>query len=126
MIALKEAFNRGNKADALPRRTEDIFRPDGWLCTALSLEHRPEQEQMAVAAAQAFATASPLLFEAGTGVGKSLAYLIPAILHATDAERQCIVSTHTISLQEQIQRKDLALCLFDGEIKCFRCQEILS
>ena len=110
MIALKEAFESGEKASSLPRRMEEIFRPDGWLCTALELEHRPQQEQMAVAAAQSFATDNPLLFEAGTGVGKSLAYLVPAILRAADAERQCIVSTHTISLQEQIQNKDLPLC----------------
>ncbi len=116
MIALKETFEGGEKANSLPARMEEIFRPDGWLCTALELEHRPEQEQMAVAAAQSFAANTPLLFEAGTGVGKSLAYLVPAILRAADAARQCIVSTHTISLQEQIQKKDLPLCR-----ELFRC-----
>ena len=53
---------------------------------------------------------SPLLFEAGTGVGKSLAYLVPGIIHAVDQSRQLIVSTHTISLQEQLETKDLPLC----------------
>jgi ATP-dependent DNA helicase DinG len=48
--------------------------------------------------------------EAGTGIGKSLAYLVPGIIHATDCGRQLIVSTHTISLQEQIEKKDLPLC----------------
>ena len=58
----------------------------------------------AVESAQAGDT--PLLFEAGTGVGKSLAYLVPAIIRAIEAGRPCIVSTHTISLQEQIQNND--------------------
>ncbi len=110
MIAVKEAFENEEKTPSLPARTEEIFRPDGWLCTVLGLEHRPQQEQMAIGTAQAFATNTPLLFEAGTGVGKSLAYLIPAIMQAVEADRQCIVSTHTISLQEQIQKKDLVLC----------------
>ncbi len=45
----------------------------------------------------------PLPFEAGTGVGKSLAYLAPGLIHAIDQSRQLIVSTHTISLQEQLE-----------------------
>jgi len=51
-----------------------------------------------------------LLFEAGTGVGKSLAYLLPGIIHAVDQSRQMLVSTHTIALQEQLDHKDLPLC----------------
>jgi ATP-dependent DNA helicase DinG len=51
-----------------------------------------------------------LFFEAGTGVGKSLAYLLPGILQSVAAKRPFVVSTHTIALQEQIERKDLPLC----------------
>jgi len=65
---------------------------------------------MASAVAEAFRYDQALLFEAGTGIGKSLAYLVPGIIHATDCGRQMIVSTHTISLQEQIERNDLPLC----------------
>jgi ATP-dependent DNA helicase DinG len=65
---------------------------------------------MAHAVAAALRDEEPLLFEAGTGIGKSLAYLVPGIIHATDCGRQLIVSTHTISLQEQIEKKDLPLC----------------
>ncbi len=65
---------------------------------------------MARAVARALADDAPLLFEAGTGVGKSLAYLLPGIIHAVDQSRQMIVSTHTIALQEQIDTKDLPLC----------------
>ena len=79
---------------------------------------------MAIAAAQSLVCDQPLLFEAGTGVGKSLAYLIPSIIHAVESKRQCVLSTHTISLQEQITRKELQHCrrLFnaDQELKPYR------
>ncbi|MEY4487788.1 MAG: hypothetical protein RIQ79_296, partial [Verrucomicrobiota bacterium] len=65
---------------------------------------------MANAAAAAMKDDQPLIFEAGTGVGKSLAYLLPGIVHAMDQKRQLIVSTHTIALQEQLDQKDLPLC----------------
>jgi ATP-dependent DNA helicase DinG len=100
----------GSKPTRLRELARDIFAESGTLCAALQLEHRPEQEQMARAVAAALADDTPLLFEAGTGVGKSLAYLVPGIIHAVDQGRQLIVSTHTISLQEQIEQKDLPLC----------------
>jgi ATP-dependent DNA helicase DinG len=87
-----------------------VFREGGWLEAGLALEHRPQQERMARSAAGAFEDDRCLLAEAGTGVGKSLAYLIPGLIHAVDRGRQMIVSTHTISLQEQIETKDLPLC----------------
>jgi len=101
-------------APAPPSRAPELsaraFAEAGWLQENLGLEHRPGQERMANAVAAAFRDDSPLLFEAGTGIGKSLAYLVPGIIHATDCGRQMIVSTHTISLQEQIEGKDLPLC----------------
>jgi ATP-dependent DNA helicase DinG len=93
-----------------PALAAKIFAEDGWLCDALELEHRPQQAQMARAVAAAMKADEPLLFEAGTGVGKSLAYLLPGIIHAVSQSRQLIVSTHTISLQEQLETKDLPLC----------------
>ncbi len=114
MIGLNE------ETGALPLRvrelTAEIFSDGGSLCAALGLEHRPQQERMARAVAAAFASDRPLLFEAGTGVGKSLAYLVPGIIFATEQRRQLVVSTHTISLQEQLETKDLPLCrkLFAG------------
>ncbi|MGH8019843.1 MAG: ATP-dependent DNA helicase [Opitutaceae bacterium] len=86
------------------------FCAGGWLQTALALEHRPQQGQMAAAVAGALLADEALLFEAGTGVGKSMAYLLPAIIHATETRRPCVVSTHTIALQDQIQHKDLPQC----------------
>jgi ATP-dependent DNA helicase DinG len=93
-----------------PELAARIFSEAGWLQANLELEHRPGQERMANAVAAAFRDDEPLLFEAGTGIGKSLAYLVPGVIHATDCGRQLIVSTHTISLQEQIEKKDLPIC----------------
>jgi len=93
-----------------PKWTRKIFADDGWLQELLQLDHRPEQDIMARAVAAAVTDDLPLLFEAGTGVGKSLAYLVPGLIQAVDQQRQLIVSTHTISLQEQIESKDLPLC----------------
>ena len=93
-----------------PELAAKLFADGGWLHEGLQLEHRPQQEQMARTVAAAMKADEPLLFEAGTGVGKSLAYLLPGIIHAIDQSRQLIVSTHTIALQEQIETKDLPLC----------------
>src|SRR5947207_6853145 len=73
-----------------------------------SYEARPQQLAMAEAVAQAIAEPHHLIVEAGTGVGKSFAYLVPAI-QAAAASEDCtvVVSTHTISLQEQLIRKDI-------------------
>jgi len=98
------------KAPVARALAAQAFAEGGWLHDALRLEHRPQQEQMARAAAAAMESDEALLFEAGTGVGKSLAYLVPGIIHAVSQSRQLIVSTHTISLQEQIESKDLPLC----------------
>ena len=105
-----EATGSGPKPSRVRELAGELFSETGALCDALSLEHRPEQEQMACYVAGALHRDEPLLFEAGTGVGKSLAYLIPGLIHAVDQGRQLIVSTHTISLQEQIEQKDLPIC----------------
>ncbi|MBN2069705.1 MAG: ATP-dependent DNA helicase [Opitutales bacterium] len=94
----------------VPALTERIFANEGLLQSALGLAHRRQQADMSLQVAQAFAGNGSLLCEAGTGVGKSLAYLIPGIIHAVAHRRQCLVSTHTISLQEQVMHKDLMLC----------------
>ncbi len=85
-----------------------ILGPDGAIARRLpSYESRPEQLAMSRAVAQAIADKKHLLVEAGTGVGKSFAYLVPAIVAAVDAGKKVVISTHTISLQEQLLRKDL-------------------
>ena len=62
---------------------------------------------MAIAVAAALQNRGALLAEAGTGVGKSLAYLIPSIRYALQHNRKAIISTHTINLQEQLFHKDI-------------------
>jgi ATP-dependent DNA helicase DinG len=70
-------------------------------------EHRAGQEQMALAVARAFETGEHLLVQAGTGTGKSLAYLVPAIMAAQQTERPVIVATATLALQAQLVGRDL-------------------
>lgn len=100
----------------LVKLVESIFKPGGTLQRVLQLDHRPQQSAMALRIAQSLETDQALLIEAGTGVGKSLAYLIPGLMYSIDSERPLIVSSHTITLQEQIRSKDLDLCrqLFDA------------
>ena len=90
----------------LPPLCEKIFCGGGYASILPNFEHRPEQERMAYCCAQAFSGNSPLLFEAGTGVGKSMAYLVPGIIAAKRFKRQLVVATHTIALQQQIMEKD--------------------
>lgn len=72
-------------------------------------ESRPEQLKMAAAVDAAFAEGSRLLVEAGTGVGKSFAYLVPAIMRALVHGETVVIATATISLQEQLIAKDIPL-----------------
>src|SRR5207253_1846149 len=86
---------------------EAVFSPDGPLARGLAgYEDRPQQRALAGAIEDAFRDGGALIAEAGTGVGKSLAYLVPAIGRALAGER-VIVSTHTLPLQDQLMRKDL-------------------
>ena len=62
---------------------------------------------MAQAVTQAIERAGHLVVEAGTGVGKSFAYLVPAIQAAVELKKKVVVSTHTIALQEQLINKDI-------------------
>jgi ATP-dependent DNA helicase DinG len=104
---------------------DEILGPEGRIAQRLpNYEHRPQQLEMARAVEQALQGPHHLIVEAGTGVGKSFGYLVPAILWATEQEgqprpssdpdedeprRRVVISTHTISLQEQLLGKDLPL-----------------
>ena len=105
---------------------DSILGPAGSIARRLgNYENRPEQLALAHAVAKALRDRKHLIAEAGTGVGKSFAYLVPAILHATadqresnspppsdeegEPKRRIVVSTHTIALQEQLIGKDLPL-----------------
>ena len=81
MISFVEPQAAGPELD-LVKQVEQIFSPKGLLSRSPNFEFRPQQQQMAVAVARALEKRQHLAVEAGTGVGKSLAYLIPSILFA--------------------------------------------
>ncbi|MBZ0230887.1 MAG: ATP-dependent DNA helicase, partial [Deltaproteobacteria bacterium] len=86
--------------------SDETLGPGGTLAAAIPhFEDRPEQRRMAAAVAQALADDRPLLVEAGTGTGKTLAYLVPALASG----KRVVVSTGTRALQDQIVRNDLPL-----------------
>lgn len=103
MISISQNFSGNPPLDA---RMEAFFRPGGPLSRSPDFEFRPQQLEMATLVARALEGGKPLLVEAGTGVGKSLAYLVPAMTHALEQGRKAVVSTHTIHLQEQLLHKD--------------------
>ena len=86
-----------------------IFSENGMIALSMrdNYEHRPQQIEMAAAVERALDTKTHLLVEAGTGVGKSLAYLVPLILWARDTNQRAVVATHTKALQQQLVDKDL-------------------
>ncbi|MDN3506117.1 MAG: helicase C-terminal domain-containing protein [Simkaniaceae bacterium] len=90
----------------------DIFLEGGLLNEKLSdYESREGQQEMAAHIWTAFEQDETALFEAGTGIGKSLAYLIPALMWSYRTGEKIVISTHTISLQEQLINKDLPFLL---------------
>jgi ATP-dependent DNA helicase DinG len=109
----------------MSERVEAMFGEGGAIARALreAFEPRPEQAEMAAAVAGALDLGETLLVEAGTGVGKSFAYLLPAIDRILSsgetggARERVVVATNTIALQEQIVEKDLPVLagVFAGE-----------
>ena len=104
MIALKDSLGT-----EFVERVRTIFSDKGLLSKAQNFEFRPQQQEMAVAVARALEEERHLIVEAGTGVGKSLAYLVPSILFALEKHKKAIISTHTINLQEQLLHKDIPI-----------------
>ncbi len=128
----KTAFTGGKK----PRRVSRLFKPDKLTGKPLipeetpkplddaliagmiqpggnferafpGFEFRPQQVEMLTAVTQAFNNGEHLLVEAGTGTGKSVAYLLPAVFWAHENGRRVVVSTNTINLQDQLINKDI-------------------
>src|SRR5216110_3571008 len=104
MIALKNVVS-----SEFVERVRAFFSENGPLSKAKNFEFRPQQQEMAARVAQALEEERHLVIEAGTGVGKSLAYLAPAILFALEHHKKAIVSKHTINLQEQLLYKDIPI-----------------
>src|SRR5438046_8729780 len=104
MIALKDSLGT-----EFVERVRTIFSENGLLSKAKNVEFSPQRSEMAVAVARAVEEDRHLVVEAGTGVGKSLAYLVPSILIALEQNKKAIISTHTINLQEQLLHKDIPI-----------------
>src|SRR5213076_902143 len=104
MIALKDSLGT-----EFVERVRTIFSEAGRLSKSKNFEFRPQQQEMAVAVARTLEEERHLVVEAGTGVGKSLAYLVPATLFAREQKKKAIISTHTINLQEQLLYKDIPI-----------------
>ena len=101
--------SQGSTGPSLADRMHLAFSEEGELSKSADFEYRPQQQEMAVLVARALETSSPLIVEAATGVGKSLAYLLPAVTFALENKRKAIICTHTINLQEQLIGKDIGI-----------------
>src|SRR2546428_7721772 len=104
MIALKNAVS-----SEFVERVHAFISEHGPLAKAKNFEFRPQQQEMAARVAQALEEEAHLVVEAGTGVGKSLGYLVPSVLFALEQHKKAIVSTQTINLQEQLLHKDIPI-----------------
>lgn len=95
----------------MPVMLENILGANGAIARRLGerYEFRPQQLEMAAAVQDALENNHPAMIEAGTGVGKSFAYLLPVIDWAVKNKKRVVISTHTISLQEQLIYKDIPL-----------------
>ena len=87
---------------------QEIFGPAGLIARAHpEYEYRPGQVEMAAAVLRAFEERRHLIVEAGTGTGKTLAYLVPAVAAALERSTRVVISTGTKNLQEQLMEKDI-------------------
>src|SRR5215471_10532495 len=97
---------------SLATRVERAFLPGGALARAWpEWEERPGQRAFAIEVAHSIERGGVLLAEAPTGVGKSLAYLLPAVLHAVEHQERVVVATCTRSLQDQLHERDVPALL---------------
>ncbi|ACQ80685.1 helicase c2 [Beutenbergia cavernae DSM 12333] len=103
------ADDADEEAARTPREALDVDALLDEVVARMGGTRRAGQHEMALAVAHAFDDGVPLLVQAGTGTGKSLAYLVPAIVRAVTSDERIIVSTATLALQRQILTKDLPL-----------------
>ncbi len=108
-VSAADSTDRMLPPAGLSARVNDIFSETGLLSRSPDFEYRAEQQLMATKVAAALERDRPLVVEAGTGVGKSMAYLLPAAMHAVEKGRKAVISTHTINLQEQLIHKDIPI-----------------
>ncbi len=109
----RNTFSRGGEGERnhLTPTAESILSAAGPIAGLLGAGYEPRSQQvvMSRAVGEAMEGRSHLLVEAGTGVGKSFAYLVPAMMRAIERQETVVVATNTIALQEQIVKKDIPL-----------------
>ncbi|HVB65555.1 MAG TPA: helicase C-terminal domain-containing protein [Nitrolancea sp.] len=98
----------GSEQNIDVRKFAEWSAPGGSFARSFSgYEYRPQQVEMMTSVADTLRDGGTLMVEAGTGTGKSVAYLLPAVLHAVEHGEPVVISTNTIALQDQLFRKDL-------------------
>lgn len=110
-LAQPPAIRAAETADPIDVRavSEALSAGSPFAASVPGFEERPQQIEMAQAVAETVNAGARLIVEAGTGVGKSLAYLLPAAIYAVQNGKRVVVSTNTINLQEQLIGKDLPM-----------------
>ena len=106
-----KALSPREPPEEVPEEAVEEVLGEGGVCSQRlsGYEHRPQQVLMAKAVCRAFNKGEVILAEAGTGTGKSLAYLVPAVLWCAANDDRTVVSTHTKNLQDQLFQKDIPL-----------------
>ena len=99
---------RAIRSELTEQQIEGLLDPDGIFARSFpNFETRPQQGEMLKAVTRAIFQGRKLIVEGGTGIGKSIAYLLPAVLYAASNGQRVVVSTNTINLQEQLMHKDI-------------------
>ena len=113
-LAKRLSGDTGDQSGSAVRRelteqqVEDLLAPHGVFASSFpGFENRPQQAEMLKAVTRAIYQGRKLIVEGGTGIGKSIAYLLPAVLYSATHGHRVVISTNTISLQEQLMDKDI-------------------
>ncbi len=105
---MRLALKAKRRMDSLESEIKKVFSKEGPLARRLTTwEERPEQQALALGIGEALEAEEPFVAEAGTGVGKSFAYLLPTLLRAEREHETILITTRTKALQDQLDRKDL-------------------
>ena len=103
-----EPIRSAVRRELTEQQVEELLEPHGIFARSFpGFENRPQQAEMLKAVTRAVYQGRKLIVEGGTGIGKSIAYLLPAVLYAASHGQRVVISTNTINLQEQLMNKDI-------------------
>ena len=103
-----EPIRSAVRRELTEQQVEELLEPHGTFARSFpGFENRPQQAEMLKAVTRAVYQGRKLIVEGGTGIGKSIAYLLPAVLYAASRGQRVVISTNTINLQEQLMNKDI-------------------